>query len=78
MGGSPPDDGEFRIGPYRVVRHVAQGGMGAVYQVEEPSTGQHYALKLAANRRQDEERFDRIHRALAAIDHPGIMRSHRC
>ena len=78
MDGSPPDDGEFRIGPYRVVRHVAQGGMGAVYQVEEPGTGQHYALKLAANRRQDEDRFDRIHRTLSAIDHPGIMRSHRC
>ena len=76
--GSPTDDNDFRIGPYRVVRHVAQGGMGAVYRVEDPHTGQHYALKLAASRRQDEDRFGLIHRALSALEHPGVMRSHRC
>ena len=72
------DESDFRIGPYRVVRHVAQGGMGAVYRVEEPNTGRHYALKLASNRRQNEERFERIHRTLSVLDHPGVMRSHRC
>ena len=76
--GSATNDVDFRIGPYRVVRHVAQGGMGAVYQVEEPNTGRHYALKLAANRLRDEDRFGRIHRALSVLDHPGIMRSRRC
>ena len=43
-----PEDSTFKIGPYRVVRHIAQGGMGAVYEVEDPERPGRYALKLAA------------------------------
>ncbi len=75
---APPVQGDFRIGPYRVLRHVAQGGMGAVYRVEDDATGDHYAMKLAATNRDERERFARIHDTLSALDHPGIVRSHRC
>ena len=43
-----PDDHDFKIGPYRVLRHIAQGGMGAVYEVEDSVRSGRYALKLAA------------------------------
>ena len=34
------------IGPYRVVRLLGQGGMGAVYEVEHRDLGVRYALKV--------------------------------
>lgn len=71
-------DQDFRIGPYRIIRHIAHGGMGAVYEVEDIETESRYALKLAATQQGNTDRFQRIHRALHAINHPGILRSHRC
>lgn len=35
----------FVIGPYRVVRSLGTGGMGAVYEVEYAALGVRYALK---------------------------------
>ena len=71
-------ESDFRIGDYRVLRHVAQGGMGAVYRVEDPDTGEHYAMKLAATTGAEDERFLKIHRMLRQLDHPGVIRSIRC
>ena len=75
----PPDsfneENDFRIGSYRVLRHVAQGGMGAVYRVEDPKSGDHFAMKLAATSGIEDERFSRIHQVLQQFDHPGIVRS---
>ena len=34
-----------RIGSYRVIRLLGQGGMGAVYEVEHEHLGVHYAMK---------------------------------
>ena len=34
-----------KIGVYRVIRLLGQGGMGAVYEVEHTQLGVHYALK---------------------------------
>ena len=34
-----------KIGNYRIVRLLGQGGMGAVYEVEHEQLGVHYALK---------------------------------
>ena len=72
----PPDESDFRIGPYRVLRHIAQGGMGAVYEVEDPETGRHYAMKLGAVRGGEAERFGRIHAALSPLSHEGVVKSH--
>ena len=36
---------EQKIGSYRIIRLLGQGGMGAVYEVEHEQLGVHYALK---------------------------------
>ena len=62
---------------YRVVRHLATGGMGSVYEVEDTSVGKRYVLKtlhpqLVARddlaRRMKEEA-----RVLAKLEHPNIV-----
>jgi len=35
-----------RLGSYRIVRELGQGGMGAVYEVEQTDVGAHHALKV--------------------------------
>ncbi|MCC6995440.1 MAG: serine/threonine protein kinase [Deltaproteobacteria bacterium] len=64
-------------GKYRVVRHLADGGMGAVFEAEHLVLGKHVAIKVlhpeyAAN---DDilERFKREARAASAIGHEGII-----
>ena len=47
------------IGPYRVVRPVARGGMAAVYEVVEPETGRRIALKLLERGVRGPHRFAR-------------------
>lgn len=37
-----------KIGAYRIIRLLGQGGMGAVYEVEHEQLGVHYALKTFA------------------------------
>lgn len=71
-----PDESDFKIGPYRVIRHIAQGGMGAVYEVEDPSQDGRYALKLGAKQDGRDPRLFQIHRVLSSIPHPGIVTSH--
>ena len=71
-------ENDFHIGEYRVLRHVAQGGTGAVYRVEDPNTGEHYAMKLASSTGTEDARFLRIHQVLRQFDHPGVIRSIRC
>ncbi len=71
-------ESDFRIGDYRVLRHVAQGGMGAVYRVEDPKTGEHYAMKLASTTGIEDDHFSHIHQVLRQLDHPGVIQSVRC
>lgn len=63
-----------QIGPYRVVRPLAQGGMAAVFEVEDPSTHEHLALKLLTHRGVAMPRFSREYKALTRLDHPNIVR----
>ena len=35
-----------QIGPYRVLRAIASGGMARVYEVQDPASEERYALKL--------------------------------
>jgi len=35
-----------RVGPFEVVRHLARGGMGELYEARDPSSGEHVALKV--------------------------------
>lgn len=73
---TPPEDLEFKIGPYRVIRHIAQGGMGAVYEVEDPQKQGRYALKLGATGGTENAKMFETHKVLRGIPHPGIVTSH--
>jgi len=68
-----------RVGPYRLVREIAHGGMGAVYLAvrDDAEYKQNVAIKIvgpgaggAALRR----RFDDERQILAALEHPNIAR----
>ena len=67
------------LGPYKVLRPLAKGGMGLVYLAEHTEMRRRVALKVCMTDRKGEgvvERFQREARALAAVDHPNIVRVH--
>ena len=65
------------IGPYRIVRQLGAGGMGAVYEAIHSSISRRVALKvLHASVAQTPElitRFFNEARAVNLIEHPGIV-----
>jgi WD40 repeat protein len=70
-----------RLGKYRVLKLLGQGGMGMVFQAEDPHLQRAVALKvmlpsLAANAAA-KERFLREARATAAIEHDHIVTIHQ-
>ena len=66
-----------RIGPYKVVRKLGEGGMGAVFEAVQEPIGRRVAVKiLHAKYAQDPQitaRFFNEARAVNLIDHPGIV-----
>jgi eukaryotic-like serine/threonine-protein kinase len=72
-----PETGR-RFGDYRVVRLLARGGMGRVYEAEHVPSGRLVALKLPdASTTGDAtalRRFRAEGRLLGAVDHPNIVR----
>ncbi len=62
-----------RIGPYRVVRPIAGGGMAEVFEVEDPESGEHLALKLHTAE-GGLARFNREYEAMSRLNHPNIAR----
>jgi len=69
--------GSVLDGRYRVIRKVAEGGMGAVYEAEQIALGRRVAIKtLHAHLANDEEmvvRFRREAMATTKIGHPNIV-----
>src|SRR6185436_9238229 len=68
-----------RIGPYRIVREIGRGGMGAVYLAEraDGQFEQEVALKLIARAAASDEtrrRFLGERQILARLNHPNIAR----
>lgn len=66
-----------RIGGYRVVRKLDEGGMSEVYEVTDESLGSSLALKLFKLRDdvpELEERFVAEGRILARLNHPRIVK----
>ncbi|MCU0705627.1 MAG: serine/threonine protein kinase [Fimbriiglobus sp.] len=62
------------VGPYRLLREIGRGGMGVVYEAEDPSVGRRVALKVV--RRLDPAGKDsllREARIAAALQHPHIV-----
>src|SRR4029450_1626251 len=73
-----PHGGPQRIGPYRLLDVLGEGGMGVVYHAEqtEPVT-RRVALKiikLGMDTKEVVARFDAERQALALMDHPAIAR----
>ena len=62
---------------YRVVRHLATGGMGSVYDVEDVTVGKRYVLKTLhpqlVSRQDLAKRMEAEARALAKLQHPNIV-----
>ena len=69
---APPPE---RIGPYRILRVVGEGGMGIVYEAEQDSPRRRVALKVAQPSVLSDERRRRLAREaeiLGRLQHPGI------
>ena len=66
----------FDFGGYRVLRMLGRGGMGAVYEAEQLSTGRRLALKVLGRAIDDDElrrRFLREGRLAAGVTHPNCV-----
>jgi serine/threonine-protein kinase len=74
---SLPDEGAELAG-YTLDKRLAAGGMGAVYQATQRSTGERVAVKVLhphfASDGDIRRRFRRESSVLAALDHPGVVR----
>ena len=63
-----------QIGPYRVLHSIARGGSGHVFEVEDPATGEHLALKMLMSPGASLARFYREYEAMIRLNHPNIIR----
>jgi len=69
----PPE----RVGDFRILDRIGQGGMGAVYRAEQDSPRRVVALKVAhatVVTREHLRRLEREAEILGQLDHPGIAR----
>ena len=66
-----------RIGRYRIVERLGQGGMGVVYKAFDPQIERTVAIKVISSQRFDDpelrERFFREARAAGGLTHPNIV-----
>jgi serine/threonine protein kinase/Flp pilus assembly protein TadD len=66
-----------QLGEYRILREIARGGMGIVYEAVQESLGRHVALKVLAFQGLLHpnylERFQREARAAAQLHHTNIV-----
>jgi hypothetical protein len=67
-----------QLGPYRIIRRLGRGGMGAVYEAEEIDTGDRVAVKVLASHLSDDpgirSRFLAEIETLKSLRNPGIVR----
>ncbi len=67
-----------RIGPYRIVQIIGEGGFGSVYMAQQEQPVQRVValkiIKLGMDTRQVVARFEQERQALAVMDHPNIAR----
>jgi serine/threonine protein kinase len=76
--GPPRGPGELGcLGPYRVIKVLGTGGMGVVFQAEDPQLERSIALKVLnanwATNPTARKRFQREARATAALEHDHIV-----
>jgi WD40 repeat protein len=76
---SPPAALPERIGRYRVVRLLGEGGMGAVYEAEQETPRRRVAVKVLHSAFASpglRRRFEREIEVLGRLQHPGIAHVH--
>ena len=65
------------LGPYKIIRKLGEGGMGSVWDAENPALGRHVAVKFLrpdyAKNSEYLSRFFNEARAANAVDHPGVV-----
>ena len=70
----------FRLGPYRILKPLGQGGMSKVFLAEHELMHRRSAIKVLPSKYQeDTDLLNRFHleaQAIAALDHPNIVRSY--
>src|SRR5262245_35316464 len=66
-----------RLGPYRIVEKIGEGGMGEVFRARDSRLQRDVAVKILPARVADDPdrraRFERESRAVAALSHPNIL-----
>jgi len=67
----------FRVAHYDVLEELGRGGMSVVYRAYDTRLNRQVAMKVILGghlaSEQDSQRFDRETKALAQLDHPGIV-----
>jgi len=75
-GGDAPDTSGRRVGKYRLVERIGEGGMGVVFRAVDEDLGREVALKMLKTAQAygagQMERFQREARNTARLRHPGI------
>ncbi|MEE8522670.1 MAG: tetratricopeptide repeat protein [Thermoanaerobaculia bacterium] len=69
--------GQVLAGRYRIIRFLAQGGMGEVYEAEDLELRQRLALKTISSSSTDQTAIDRFKREIAlarVVTHPNVCR----
>jgi serine/threonine protein kinase len=70
----------FNIGKYKVLERLGAGGMGSVFLCEHKLMRRRVAVKVLPTAKAEDpsslERFYREARAVAALDHPNIVRAY--
>jgi serine/threonine protein kinase len=71
-----PDFSQTR---YRIVREIARGGMGVVYEAEDVEFRRRVAIKVLASELASDHAVERMRaeaRTVAGLEHPGIVPLH--
>ncbi|MCA8961060.1 MAG: serine/threonine protein kinase, partial [Planctomycetes bacterium] len=79
---APPIDVGSRLGPYRIIERLGEGGMGEVFLAEQQEpVPRRVAIKLikrGMDTREIVSRFRSEYRVLSLLDHPNVARVFDC
>jgi len=73
----PSEHSGKSLGPYRVLGEIGRGGMGVVLKAHDPALDRSVALKVLSPQLAKDDNFMKRFmleaRAIAKLDHPGIV-----